>query len=71
MQVDYAAVLFPGVDTLAGTSTGLAVGVTWVAAALGVNYLFDREPIRLWAINAGYNVITFALMGSIICAIQR
>lgn len=54
-----------------GASAGLAVGVTWVAAALGINYLFERKSIQLWAINAGYNVITFALMGSIIGAIQR
>ncbi|NYF18158.1 multisubunit Na+/H+ antiporter MnhB subunit [Microbacterium sp. AK009] len=53
-----------------GLAAGLAVGVTWVAAALGVNYLFERRSIRLWAINAGYNVVAFTLMGLIIGAIQ-
>ncbi len=62
---------FIGTTGLAfGASAGLAVGVTWVAAALGINYLFERKPIRLWAINSGYNVLAFGLMGSIIGAIQ-
>lgn len=52
-----------------GLFAGLAAGVGWVAMALGVNYLFERRPFKLYAINAGYNVIVFALMGYIIGAI--
>lgn len=58
----------------AGTSfglfAGLASGLTFVAAAFGINYLFERKPLKLWAINAGYNVIAFTLMGVIIGALQ-
>jgi hypothetical protein len=53
-----------------GLFAGSAAGVTWVAAALGINYLFERRSLALFAINAGYNVITFALMGAIIGAMQ-
>lgn len=53
-----------------GTFAGAAAGLTWVAAALGVNYLFERRGIVLWLINAGYNVITFTVMGVIIGLIQ-
>lgn len=53
-----------------GVSAGLAVGITWVAAGLGVNYLFERRSVWLWAINAGYNVVAFGLMGLIIGALQ-
>jgi hypothetical protein len=53
-----------------GLFAGSAAGVTWVAAALGINYLFERRSMVLFAINAGYNVITFTLMGSIIGAMQ-
>ena len=49
---------------------GLAAGLTWVAAAFGVNYLFERRPLRLWLINGGYNVIVFGVMGVIIGAMQ-
>lgn len=53
-----------------GIFAGIAAGVTWVAAAFGVNYLFERRSLMLFAINAGYNVVAFAIMGSIIGAMQ-
>lgn len=56
--------------TVFGLFAGLAAGITWVAAALGINYLFERRSLRLWLINAGYNVITFGVMGVIIGAMQ-
>ena len=45
---------------------GLAVGVGWVATSFGVNYLFAGRKLALFAIDAGYNVVLFALMGVII-----
>lgn len=53
-----------------GTFAGLAAGITWVAAAFGINYLFERRSLRLWLINAGYNTITFTAMGAIVGALQ-
>ena len=53
---------------LAGLHTGLVIGLAWVATAYGVTYLFERRPLRLFLVNAGYNVVLFALMGSIIGA---
>ena len=32
-----------------GLFAGLAAGLTFVAAALGIIYLFERRPLRLWA----------------------
>lgn len=49
-----------------GLLYGFFTGLFWVAAALGVNYLFERRSVRLWFINAGYNVVTFTVMGGII-----
>ena len=49
---------------------GLATGAAWVAAALGVNYLFERRSLTLFAINASYNIVTFTAMGAIIGAMQ-
>lgn len=49
---------------------GLAAAITWVAAAFGINYLFERRSVRLFLINAGYNVLSFGVMGLIIGAFQ-
>ncbi len=51
-----------------GLFAGFMAGFTYVAAALGVIYLFESRPLRLWAINAGYQVILFTLMGVILGA---
>ena len=45
---------------------GLTVGVGWVATSFGVNYLFAGRRLALLAVDAGYNVVLFALMGLII-----
>lgn len=48
------------------TLAGLAVGLCWVTASLGVNYLFERRPFGLWLINGGYFTLQFTAMGAII-----
>lgn len=35
-----------------GVFAGAAAGLTFVAAAVGVTYLFERRSLRLFAINA-------------------
>jgi hypothetical protein len=47
---------------------GLSVGLCWVTASLGVNYLFERRPLGLWLINGGYFTLQFTVMGAIIGA---
>ena len=43
-------------------------GFTYVAAALGITYLFEMRSFTLWAINAGYQVVVFSIMGAILGA---
>jgi hypothetical protein len=50
------------------TLAGFAVGLCWVTASLGVNYLFERRPLGLWLINGGYCTLQFTMMGAIIGA---
>lgn len=65
-----------GIATVSGDHTGvmfaLHVGLLgaffFVAPALGVIYLFEQQPFRLWLINAGYQLVNFAAMGAIIGA---
>ena len=52
----------------AATAAGLSVGLCWVAASLGVNYLFERRPLGLWLINGGYFTLQYTAMGAIIGA---
>lgn len=57
-----------GGDWLFGLSAGLAAGVTFVAMALGVIYLFESRPLMHWIVNAGYQIVVFAVMGTILGA---
>lgn len=69
MAISLAA--FIGTNGLAfGILAGLATGATFVAAAFGVNYLFERRSPVLFAINGSYNVVSFTVMGAIIGALQ-
>ena len=51
-----------------GLQAGLAAGLTFVAMALGVIYLFESRPFKLWLVNAGYQIVVFTVMGTIIGA---
>ena len=44
-----------------GATAGALAGVGWVSASLGVIYLFERRPFRLFAVNAGYQIVTAIL----------
>lgn len=51
-----------------GALYGLCAGLTWVAASFGINYLFERRPLKLFLINGGYHTIQFTLIGLILGA---
>jgi hypothetical protein len=51
-----------------GLFFGFLTGVTFVATALGVVYVFESKPLKLWCINAGYQVVFFSVMGTILGA---
>jgi hypothetical protein len=52
---------------LAGAvGAGFAAGLCWVAAALAIDYLFERRPLGLWLINGGYHTLQFTLFGLIL-----
>jgi hypothetical protein len=44
-------------------AAGAAAGLFWVATALATNYLFERKPVVLMAINGGYHAVRFTLIG--------
>ena len=68
--ISFVLVLFLGPDRNAniGATAGFMAGVFWVAAAMGITYLFERKSFKLFLINAGYHVVTFTIMGLILGA---
>lgn len=67
----YVLAMFLGTLPLElGALYGLSVGLCWVTASLGVNYLFERRPLGLWLINGGYFTLQFTAMGAIIGAMN-
>ncbi len=66
----YVLSLIIGDDSsiLEGLRVGLSVGAAFVAAAFAVTYLFEKKSPTLFVINAGYHVVTFTVMGTIIGA---
>lgn len=49
-----------------GAHVGAFAAFFFLATALGVIYLFEQRPLKLWLINAGYQIVNFAAMGAII-----
>lgn len=58
----------PDADLSVGVFAGFMAGALFVSTALGVVYLFEQRPFPLWAIDAGYQVLAFTLMGGILGA---
>jgi hypothetical protein len=58
----------PGVDIVFGASAGLLAGLGWIAMAMLITYLFERRPMGLWLIDAGYHVVAFTAMGALLGA---
>src|SRR5688572_30748012 len=56
---------------LFGLHVGLMGAFFFIAPALGVIYLFEQRPFKLWLINAGYQLVNFSAMGAIIGAWPR
>ncbi len=51
-----------------GLYHGLLIGLMFVATSTGINYLYQRKSLALWAIDAGYHVCFLGLMGAILGA---
>ncbi|MDA1347874.1 MAG: DUF1761 domain-containing protein [Chloroflexi bacterium] len=49
-----------------GLLLGLYAGIGFVAATQAANYTFEARPMRLFLINIGYSVVTFAIIGTLL-----
>jgi Protein of unknown function (DUF1761) len=68
LVISFVLALFLGPyrNGMIGASAGFMAGLFWVAAAMGITYLFERKSLKLFLINASYHVVTFTLMGFIL-----
>ena len=62
----FAEFLGPKVTPMQGGLYGFSAGLTWVAASIGINYLFEGKSLKLFAINGGYHTVEFTLIGLIL-----
>ncbi len=51
-----------------GLGAGAATGVGWVATSLTTTFLFERRPLALIAIDAGFHSVAYAMMGALLGA---
>lgn len=56
------------ISWLQGLYHGLYVGLLFVATTMGINILFQRRSLKLWAIDAAYQMVCLAMMGAILGA---
>lgn len=65
-----AAFLGEDAGLIWGITAGALAAVGWVAASIGILYLFERRSFKLFLINAGYFTLSFMVAGGIIGAWQ-
>ncbi|MBL7702094.1 MAG: DUF1761 domain-containing protein [Ferruginibacter sp.] len=55
---------------MSGAKLGALVGCCFCAATIGVNYLYEKKPLSLFLINAGYAIVGNIIAGIIICCMS-
>ncbi|MBZ0205886.1 MAG: DUF1761 domain-containing protein [Flavobacteriales bacterium] len=58
----------PNITWMDGLRIGLLAGLFFVATSMAINYLYQRRSIKLWLIDAGYQVCFMGLIGAILGA---
>ena len=69
MSLNLAAFLaVPGTNIRWGITAGFLAGFGWVTLSIVVISLFERRPFAYMAVNGGYWVVSFIVMGAILGA---
>ena len=65
-----ALAVYIGSDSnwLRGLQAGVSISLLWISTAYAITYLFEQRSMRIFLINAGYYVVLFAIMGTILGA---
>lgn len=59
-------IFLPVMHVTGGLKLGILVGVGFVALAMLVNDVYEKRPMKLFFINAGYQVLSIVLMSVIL-----
>jgi len=70
MALNLAAFIGPDAGVGFAAFAGAAAGLGWVAPALGITFAFERRPVGLWLVDAGYHAVAFTVMGVLIGLLQ-
>lgn len=62
----FALFLGPNPAPMLGVGAGFAAGLCWVAAGLGLTYVFEQRSPKLFLINGGYATVQFTIIGAIL-----
>ena len=62
----FARYLGPTPNLSVAVLTGLMVGLCWVTASFGMNYLFAQRSLKLFLLDGGYHALQFALYGLVL-----
>jgi uncharacterized protein YndB with AHSA1/START domain len=71
MTINLAMVLGPSPSVAFAVAAAAAAGIGWTATAFGITYLFERRPLALWGINAGYHAIALIAIGAVLAVVPR
>ena len=55
-----------GLNWMTGLHYGLLTGTMFVATSIAINYLYQRRSLKLWLIDASYQIAFLCLMGIIL-----
>lgn len=61
--LDHTLATYTGLDLSAKVMIASGVALGFIIPALGVNYLFSRQPLRLFLIDGGYWFVIYTVMG--------
>ena len=57
-----------GAGWMSGLKLGALTGCCFSAATIGVNYFYEKKPLSLFLINAGYAIVGNIISAIIICS---
>lgn len=61
-----AAIIGPDARLRQGAEAGLLIGIAFISTSIGILGFLERRSIKLSAIDAGYFVVAFVVMGMIL-----
>jgi hypothetical protein len=59
-------VLGPNPNAIFGAIIGACIAFFWITMSKLTNVLFENQPVRLFLLHAGFDIVSFMVMGAIV-----